>query len=246
MRPVKSVKGDKQSLELMKRQVAALNEYVNKLQSPLIFAIFWEKYGLWTHVPIDVFEEKEKKYKITIMDAFKADVSAVFGDISFIIAGPIYRKTLYGTNENNSARHEKFGSVIQDYLSADGENYFEISQVESAVIDSTIKMKKESDTKDGNETTVIEKSEGHYILKLDNIMNRHLAVFGVEPTYDYYDFSRRTVIELMKKLSVKISYAIPAIVNELTTAIYQKTFSNSFVWDNYQSAHSDSDSKKSE
>ena len=107
-------------------------------------------------------------------------------------------------------------------------------------------MKKDSDTKDGKETTVIEKSEGHYILKFDNIMNRHLAVFGVEPTYEYYDFSRRTVIELMKKLSVKISYAIPAIANELTTAIYQTAFSNSFVWDNYQSAHSDSDSKKSE
>lgn len=236
---VKSVKGDKKSLELIKRQVNGLQKYANCLNLPFLVAIYWEKYGFWTHVPIDVFEEKTKKIKITIESAYKADVSIIFGDISFIISSPLFRKTIYGNTSQECPIHEKYGSVLSDFVSSNGTEFFKITAIESAIIDALINMDIESEKKEEGKTVVIEKSKDNYVIKLSNWILRHLGVFGVEPSFEYSDLSRRSIIELMKKLNITISYSIPAITGDISTAIYKQAFSGTFVWQNYESVHKD-------
>ena len=234
---VKSVKGDKKSIELMRRQVNALQSYAAVMNLPLLIAIYWVKYGFWTHVPIDVFEEKTKKYKITLENAYKSDVSPIFGDISFVINKPIYRKTTYGTASGEVPVHEKYGAIVKDLISSDGINYVDITHLDSAIIDAFINMDVESENINNGETVVIEKSKGHYVVKLSNWVIRHLSVFGVEPSFEYADISRRLIIELMKKINITISYAIPSIADNCTNHLYNIAFSNTFVLSRYKEVH---------
>jgi Holliday junction resolvase len=234
---VKSVNGDKKSIEIMKRQINALRSYASCMDLPIIIAIYWEKYGFWTHVPIDVFEEKTKKYKITMEDAYKSDVSPIFGDVSFIVNQPIYRKTTYGDANGENPVHEKYGCVLSDSISSDGTNYVDISQIDSAIVDALINMKVESEKKDQGETIVIEKSNNNYVVKLSNWVIRHLGVFRVEPSFKNADISRRLIIELMKKINIPISHGIPAIASSTTNHLYDVAFSGTFVLGNYKSVH---------
>jgi Holliday junction resolvase len=234
---IKSVKGDKQSLELMKHQVNSLLQYADCVGLPIIIAIYWEKYSFWTHVPFDVFEEKAKQFKITIENAFKSDISPIFGDVSFILNRALYRKTIYGKSTQEAPMHEKYGSVFSDTISLDGKDYFNISSIESAIIDALINMKIESESKDNDTIVVIEKSSNNYLIKLSNWVLRHLAIFGVEPNFEYADMSRRLIIDLMKKLSITMSYGIPAIDSLVTRNLFEKAFSGSIVWDRYKLTH---------
>jgi hypothetical protein len=234
---VKSVKGDKKSIELMKRQVNALQSYSKCMNIPIIIAIYWEKYGFWTHVPIDVFEVKPKKYKITLENAHNADVSSIFGDVSFLVNKLIYRKTTYGYSKEEVTVHKKYGAVLSDSISSDGINYVEISHIDSAIIDALITMEVESEKKDNGNTIVIEKSKGNYVIKLSNWVIRHLGVFGVEPGFEYADISRRLILELMKKINIPISHGIPVIAGSTTNNLYELAFSDTYVWNDYKSLH---------
>ena len=234
---VKSVKGDKKSLELMRHQVDALQSYANIINIPLLIAIYWEKYGFWTHVPLDIFEEKINKFKITLENAYKSDVSPIFGDISFVIDKPIYRKTTYGTTSEEVPVHEKYGAILKDSISSDGLNYLDISLIESAIIDAFLNMGVESKNSSDGETVVMEKSKGNYIVKLSNLVIRHLGVFEVEPSFEYANFSRIEIIELMKKLSITFSYAIPSIANNCTRKLYNAAFIDTIVLEHFKQEH---------
>ncbi|MCP5158999.1 MAG: hypothetical protein H6974_00860 [Gammaproteobacteria bacterium] len=235
---VKSVKGDKQSLELIRRQVDSLQTYANIMQTPLIIAVYWEKYGFWTHVPLDVFEEKTKKLKITLENAYKSDVSPIFGDISFVINKTIRRKTTYGTSNKEVPVHQKYGAILTDSISSDGINYIDISHIESAIIDAFLNMEVESENSSNDETLVIEKSKGTYVIKLSNLIIRHLGVFEVEPSFEYADFSRREIVEFLKKLDVTVSYGIPAVSKDITRKLYNTAFADTFVLNHFQQEHS--------
>ena len=234
---VKSVNGDKKSLELMRRQIEATKNYSSCVGLPFLVGIYWDKYGIWTHVPVEAFEEKKNKYKITMEEAYKSDVSSIFGDLSFLIHTPIYRKTVYGNTEDKVPVHQKFGSVLNDYASADGSTYFDIRPFESAIFDAIVKFTVISEEKDNNKTVVIEKSANNYIVKLSHWMLRYLGVFDVEPTFEYFDISRRYIIETMKRLNVTMSYPIPATDNAMSRKLYEQAFGGSFVWNNYKTHH---------
>jgi len=98
-------------------------------------------------------------------------------------------------------------------------------------------MEVETENNSNNETIVIEKSKDNYIVKLSNLVIRHLGVFGVEPSFEYADISRRLIIELMKKINITTSYAIPSIADNYTRQLYNMAFSNTFVVDNYKKVH---------
>jgi hypothetical protein len=232
---VKSVADDKKSLELMKKQADSLECYANKLDCQVIFAIYWVKLGLWTHVPIDVFEKKTKKYKITLENAFKSDISLILGDVSFLITNPIYRKTVYGAYSPNVPKHSKYGCVMNDYLSIDNKNYFEINSLESSIIDAFLKMETIQEIEE--EKIVIEASKDKYFVKLSHLIIRHLATANAPLDPESFDISRRLIVELMKKLDVTISYAIPSIAKEQSKIIYNKAFEASHTWDNFVKYH---------
>ncbi|MHB1694129.1 MAG: hypothetical protein ACYCUW_09680, partial [bacterium] len=117
---VKLVKGDKQSCEIMQKQVITLQKYADDNKSPLLIAIYWEKFGLWTHNCIKNFSVN-KKYKISIGEAFKNDLSHILGYATYIIGASFYRKSIFkATNDESVARHEIYGKIKKVFLSKDG------------------------------------------------------------------------------------------------------------------------------
>lgn len=200
-----------------------------------MYAIFWEKYQTWTLNSVENFEPKTKKHKIKLFDAFKNDLSIIVGDITFVISQPIYRKTICDKNitDSTKAQHEKFGVIISDSVSVDNINYVEIDAIESAIIDSTIKMKIIDTEEDVNETTIIEISDSNYFLKLSTLILRYSAVFGIELNEQYADFSRITIIEFFKKLNIIKSYQIPNIKTKTSDFLYKQAFDDSWVIKNY-------------
>ncbi len=108
-----------------------------------------------------------------------------------------------------------------------------INAIESSVIDSSIKMKIFDTKKDGNKTTITEKSDNNYFLKLSTVILRHLAVFGAELNDQYANTSRRIIIEFFNKLNVFQSYAIPNTKTQTSDLLYRQAFGNSWVQNNY-------------
>jgi hypothetical protein len=175
---VKLVKGDKQSVKVMSKQLDACVRYARGLNVILLYAIFWEKYQLWTLNTIENFEQKTKTHKITLLNAAKNDLSVLLGDFTFIVNRSIYRKTICdkSVTDPSTPKHTKYGSVIEDKLSFDLKTFIDIEPIESAVIDAYIKMEKFDIKSKGNKTILIERSSDNYLFKLSTIIARHLAV----------------------------------------------------------------------
>jgi len=235
---VKSVKGDKQSLEVMTKQLDACLEYSKIIDIPFLYAIYWEKYQTWTFNTLENFEVKTKKHKIKIFDAFKNDLSVLFGDITFVINKPIYRKTICDKSIKDSSKpqHEKYGVILSDSVSTDNKNYIPIESIESAIIDASIKMEIKDTQKNGDKTTIIEVSDNNYFLKLSTLTLRHIAIFGVELNEQYADISRRVIIEFFKKLNITQSFSIPNNKSQTSDFLYKQAFDETWVMKNYKAA----------
>ncbi|WP_156169773.1 hypothetical protein [Sphingobacterium sp. IITKGP-BTPF85] len=226
---VKSVKGESQSLEVMTKQLNACVEYSKILGIPFLYAIYWDKYQTWTFNAIENFEVKTKKNKIKFFDAIKNDMSVIVGDMTFVISQPIYRKTVCDNSITDSEKpqHEKFGAIVSDSVSLNNVDFIDIESLESAIIDSSIKMKIIDRKTDGDKTTIIEVSDSNYFLKLSTLTLRHLAIFKVELNEQYADMSRRIIIEFFKKLKVSQSISIPNTKTPTSNTLYNQAFGKS-------------------
>lgn len=234
---VKSVPNDKKSLKIMGRQAEGLLGYAKRLGLPILVAIFWGKYKLWTHVPLDVFDRKAKSLKITIEDALRADLSVLLGDVALVVTKPVYRKTTYGKTTEPAPVHESYGPVLSDSLSSDGKTYRAASPLSSAVFDAGLDMEVISDERVTNGVEVVERSKGQTVMKLSQWVLLHLAVFGSEPEFLYSDASRRVIVELMKQLGVTFSYSIPALASSTSATLFEAAFGGTGIWDRYQEVH---------
>ncbi|KAF2337831.1 hypothetical protein [Flavobacterium nitrogenifigens] len=232
---VKSVKGDSQSLEVMSKQLNACVEYSKIVSNTFLYAIYWDKYQTWTLNAIENFEVKTKKHKITFFDAITNDLSVIVGDITFLINQPIYRKTICNKSitDSKNPQHQKFGVIISDSVSINNINFIEIESFESAIIDSSIKMKVIDTKIDGDKTTITEISNINYFLKLSTLTLRHLAVFNVKLNEQYADISRRMIVEFFKKLNITKSFSIPAVKTVTSDILYKQAFEESWVNKNY-------------
>jgi Holliday junction resolvase len=230
---VKSVKGDKQSIKLMKRQVLSLLEYSKMTNLPLVIAIYWEKYALWTHVPIECFDIKTSTYKLSFVDAFKSDISVIFGNVSFLITSKIFRKTVYGETDEITAKHEEYGSILKSSLSSNGEDFIEVESIESAVIDAFVDMTVVNVEPHGEQRIVLEESSQCYVVGLGNLILRHLNVFSVELNADYTQASQLVIRGFMQKLGIPISYAIPEKRSSETDHLFKLAFDGTSLMTDY-------------
>lgn len=235
---VKSVKGDSQGIEIMTKQLKGCVDYAQTTCIPLLYAIYWEKYQTWTFNTVENFEVKAKQHRLKIFDALKNDLSVIVGDINYLITQPIFRKTICDRSitDISKPQHEKFGAILSDTVSMDNQRFIELEHFESALIDANIKMKVSDTKKDGDRTTITEVSDNNYFLKLSTAVLRHVAIFGFKLTEQNVDISRRTIVELFKKLGVPISYTVPAVKSPTSTILYQQAFEDSWVLDHYNSA----------
>lgn len=238
---VKSVKGDKQSCEIMGKQVKVLQNYSADNHIPLLIAIYWEKYGYWTHNSLKNFTNK-KKYKISIGEAISNDLSHILGDSTYFLHKPFYRKTLYEKNGKlEVASHETYGEIKRTFLSKDNSIYQEYSIIESAIIDSMIKMKQISIEKDGVNYTQVEVADQlPMMIKLSNWIIRLLKITNSDYSYRINgilitDYSRRFIIELMKSLGISVTYLIPKDKNKHTDYFFNTAYKDTWVINRYNS-----------
>lgn len=233
---VKSVKGGKQAVKVMSKQLDACVRYARILNVVLLYAIFWEKYQFWTLNTIENFERKIKTHTITLLNAAKNDLSAILGDFTFIVNRSLYRKTICDKSVTDPSipKHTKYGSVIEDKLSFDLKTYIDLEPIESAVIDAYIKMEKFDIKSKGNKTILIERSSGNYLYKLSTIIARHIAVFGSKFDEILTNVSGQTIFKLMKKLNFQRGVALPSYKTNTSDKLFNEAFEGTWILDTYK------------
>ena len=130
-------------------------------------------------------------------------------------------------------QHREYGVIVSDRVSINNCNYIEISNIESAIIDSFIKMRIVDSKVEGDKTTIIEKSEDIYFMKLSTLISRHIAILDINFNEKNTDLSRRIIIEFSKKLEIPLSYSIPIDKTSTSDKLYRLAFEGSWVYEDY-------------
>lgn len=224
---------NKSSLELMEKQVINLKKYAEVEKKPFLIAIYWKQYGLWTHNCLDNFEKKGKRYKIQIKNAMKNDLSHIFGDVSFMITKPPYRKTVFdSTNiEQDMASHEKYGKICKVYIGNEINNLKECEIIESAIVDSVWEMEEVDLVKEGKISTQIEVGKHNFIMiKLSVWIIRLLRMMDTPFDYRYDDvlvseYASKFIIEFTKALDYPASLQMPLEKTHCSDEIYRLFYS---------------------
>lgn len=194
------VDGDKQTYELQKYKYDVLKEYSLQKEEPLLFAVFWRNQGIWTINSIDSFSSKSSAYKISYSNACLDDLSAIFGDYTYVFKHPCYRKSKFSNRENISTEfihcHEKYGRTVHESLSIDGVNFAPLCMLEPAVLDCAFNFKTTSRKKifeDGTE--LIEELDGTpYVYKLSSLILAYLRKIQCYSPMDMY-YKSNIVVE---------------------------------------------------
>lgn len=142
---VKLVDGNKQTYNLQKYKYEVLKEYSNQKREPLLLGIFWKKYNTWTINSIDSFTEKSSEYKISYENARLDDLSAIFGDYTYVFQRQCYRKSIFSQKADAKTEflhsHEKYGRTIYEGISLDGKIFDPCWVLEPAVLDCVFDFK---------------------------------------------------------------------------------------------------------
>ncbi|MEN6620288.1 MAG: hypothetical protein ABFD50_01900 [Smithella sp.] len=236
----KSVTANKQSLELMAQQVKACEKYANICGIPLLIAVYWKKYSLWTLNSVDQFSKKSKSYKISFKDAFTSNLSAILGDFNLIFTAPIFRKTIFdsASNKDTDIVHEIHGAVIEDQISSDGISYMPLEMLESAIIDSFVTMKEIEVKKNGSKTEVIERSTENHMSYLNTMILRHL---GITPGLGLTEYTAKVSLMLISQLAMKLgiakSLSIPRTRTNSSDTLFKDAFGGTSTWTDYLNFH---------
>ena len=236
---VKSVP-EKQTCEIMSKQIRTLMNYARDNNLPLLIAIYWGKFGYWTHVSIKNFKHETKKYKINIGDAISNDLSHIFGDLIYFINKKFYRKSFFeNTEKKDVAYHKEYGEMKKVEISKDKKSFKDFSIIESSIIDAMLDMKQIDKKQEGAITVQLEElKEIPHFIKLSNWILRVLKITGVDYNYRVNDvlvteITRNFIIEFMKYLNIKPLYLIPKNKNEETELFFFFFFINTNIMRNY-------------
>ncbi|SHJ12042.1 hypothetical protein [Propionispora hippei] len=186
----KLVDGDKQTFELLKHTYNVLKKYEDNSESPLLFAIFWRKQMIWTVNSIESFSEKSSSYKISFKNACKSDVSAIFGDYTYLFRKRPLRKSKFSNGEllqcNYSHSHEKYGRTLYEGISLNGKNFDDLGALETPVLDCAFDFKEiESFKINEFETELTEQlADVKYAYRLSSLMLGYLLKIHC---YNYND-----------------------------------------------------------
>ncbi len=225
----------------MHKQAINLKNYSRDHNAGLLIAIYWAKWGYWTHNCLKNFEGMKAK-KITFEDALKNDLSHILSDYTFFIDKPFYRKTFFSPNASG-ARHEKYGKFDKVYIGRSLNDFDEFSLLDSAIVDTAFEMNEvEVNKHKDNSITLIEKSTGEVmLLKLSHWMIKALATCNVEPSYKidgvlFAEYLRKFIVEFTKYLNFRVSYLIPAEKNIDTNFFFNLAYKDTDVMVSYNNS----------
>ncbi|MCF8129409.1 MAG: hypothetical protein K9N10_12915 [Deltaproteobacteria bacterium] len=235
---VKSVKKEKHSLKIQKKQVDLCSDYSKTISSPLIYAIYWEILNTWTFNVIDQFESKSSILKINIQESIKNDLSAIYGNVNYIIP-PLTRISVFDSSLSRTDKpsHEKYGVVVSDSLSTNNKTFIELSDIDGSVLDSCIPLVEHSQEFEGSKTTIIEKSENTNFFKLLNVILAHMALATGVLNKEKSRFSMFFVIEFFEKMNFKHTFSIPNKHTNMGFDLYQTSFNATSIMNDYKKFH---------
>lgn len=242
---VKLVNGDKETFKLQKYKFAVLKKYAIECHMPLVFAIYWKEKRMWTVNHIDAFSEKNSQYKLSFGVACKNDLSAIFGDYTYIFKKNIYRKSIYEheqkKSENKYYTHEKYGAARYEALSLDNINYEEVSVLETAMLDSCFDFSNDKIIEDETELTLIESSKDrHYIYKLSSILMAYLQkihCYNNEDMFceinDIVSNAFNIVDTVRRNCGGERYYSLPNKHSIVVDELIKKQFGNTHIYADY-------------
>lgn len=231
----KSVPGKKIKLtNIQDKQVNGIKKYGKVFSIPYYYAIFWSDFYLWTINSIDIFKKKKRKYEFSLQEAIKTDLSVVFSDFSFYLSG-IYRKIVCDSSLTRDASccQTEFGVITNEYYSFDKMNWNVLEAVESAVLDAVIPLNSYDLRKNDSITEIYEESQDNNLVKLSTMIMRHIAIFKLPLTYEYFQISIKVVYSLINKLNIKPIYMLPLDFSLNTDYLIQTAFGNNSIYKQY-------------
>lgn len=234
---VKLVDGDKQTHELQKYKYDVLKKYSCQKNEPLLFGIFWRKQGVWTINSIESFAEKSSAYKISYENACLDDLSAIFGDYTYLFRRQCYRKSKFSQKEDIKTDfihiHEKYGRTVYEGLSLDGKSFEPLCMLEPPVLDCAFDFNEISCNKLSE--TDIELIEKYiripYVYKLSSLILAYLLKIYCFDKNDMY-YKNNIVVEnsfgivdtVRRKCGGEKFYLMPYNINKMATQMIELQF----------------------
>ncbi len=231
------VDGDKQTHELQKYKYDVLKKYSCQKNEPLLFGIFWRKQGVWTINSIESFAEKSSAYKISYENACLDDLSAIFGDYTYLFRRQCYRKSKFSQKEDIKTDfihiHEKYGRTVYEGLSLDGKSFEPLCMLEPSVLDCAFDFNEISCNKLSE--TDIELIEKYiripYVYKLSSLILAYLLKIYCFDKNDMY-YKNNIVVEnsfgivdtVRRKCGGEKFYLMPYNINKMATQMIELQF----------------------
>ncbi len=249
---VKLVSGEKQTLNIKKHQYVVLHKYELEVNTPLIFAIFWQKFRIWTLNSIKSFTEKNSEFKISYAQACRNDLSAIMGDYTYLFRKRPYRKSLYSNIEEKREKvsylhtHAGFGKTIYEGVSLDGKIYTDLSILEPAVLDCAFTFEEcMHRTMEDSTVELIEQLNNKlYVYKLSSLLLGFLQkIYCYDNDSMYYNNndivtnSFNIVDGIRQKCGGERFYLMPYDRNEDSDRLIKQQFGNvSHIYNSYCTA----------
>ncbi len=232
----KMIDGDKEKHVLKKAQYVVLKKYAEAKNEKLLIALFWRKHFAWTVVPIEAYEEKSSQYKISFQKALANDLSAIFGDYSYVFSKQLYRKSEFTKDTNVKteylSQHKDYGSTIYESVSLDGKNYLRLENFEAALLDTIFDFKKKEIIRHSALcTTLIEELEPT-VCKLSSAMLGYLfklTLYENDELYIREHFLVKRVFGIVDTIRRKCGgekyYLLPEDKSTTTNELFARQFS---------------------
>ncbi len=243
---VKLVDGEKESLKLLKNSYNVLKDYEDKSEHPLLFAIFWKKYMVWTINCIESFREVSSSYKLNIKEALIDDLSCTFGDYTYIFKEKVFRKSLYNQIENIKTdnylhTNEKYGFPNYEGISLNNKDYKKLSSFETAVLDCGLfRFDTYTSKHIGNDIEIIETFNQNITCKLSRLILLYLLTLSFYSQEDMY-YTNNIITEksfdiidtIRRDLGGEKYYALPLNKKNNTEKLMKIQFGKTHIYKNY-------------
>lgn len=234
---VKLVDGDKQTYELQKYKFDVLKEYARQKREPLLFGIFWRKQGIWTINSIESFSEKSSAYKISYTNACMDDLSAIFGDYTYLFRNQCYRKSVFSKRDDANSEfvhsHEKYGRTLYEGLSLDGQTFNPLCSLEPPLLDCAFDFREVLCNELPNtDVELMEQfSQVPYVYKLSSLILAYLIKIYCLDMSDMY-FKNNIVVEnafnivdtVRRKCGGEKFYLLPYNISNMATQMIELQF----------------------
>ncbi|MFP3156523.1 hypothetical protein LQZ18_19305 [Lachnospiraceae bacterium ZAX-1] len=252
----KLIDADKETFDFPKYKYDVLRQYAEQKKYPLVFALFWRKNFIWTINSIEIFREKSSSYKISFEDACANDLSAIFGDYTYLFREKIYRKSRCQHGEDvaseHASIHEKYGRTVYEGVSLKDNDFNELDCLEAPLLDTIFDFKEVSNSVDANRVTeLIEETSSQYAYKLSSVLLGYLLkLFLYEKDTMYV--KQHIVVEnafhivdvIRQKCGGEKFYLLPYCINNAHTNLIKLQFGNvPHIFNAYTQTQRDKDIK---